>query len=273
MSGWILTWKPAGAGRAPVDGTVFRPDRLGGLARGALAATSLGPGARGAALGACCRITGRPGPRLVLRGFPPLDRLGEGMREGELVIEGPVGDRLGAGMRGGLIRAGEDVGERAGGPAPGARRGMSGGVILVGGRAGAWCGETQRGGLVVVGGGCGAFPGHRMIAGTIVIGRGPGAPAEEGAAGAPGLGMRRGTLVLADPDAPPVAGAHLAEDGQVPAAGWVIGRLLRRELDRLGFPAGAWEETEHVWRLLRGDTSELNRGEIWQLRKRAASRV
>jgi formylmethanofuran dehydrogenase subunit C len=138
-----------------------------------------------------------------------LDRIGQEMTGGEIVVEGDAGARLGrlmkggrltvrgsagpwaaSGMKGGAIEISGDAGDRLGGPLAGEVAGMRGGVVLVHGRAGDRAGDRLRRGTIVVEGGAGAYAGSRMIAGTLVVlGRtGP----------LPGYLMKRGTIALGD---------------------------------------------------------------------------
>ena len=71
-------------------------------------------------------------------------------------------------MRGGLLRIGGDAGARLGGAYPGARAGMTGGEIVVSGDAGEEAGAGMRRGLVAVGGRAGDGAGLRMLAGTVI---------------------------------------------------------------------------------------------------------
>jgi len=65
---------------------------------------------------------------------------------------------------------------------------MSGGLILIGGKAGERAGERMRRGMIVVSGPSGDYAGTGMIAGTLVL---------LGKTGhLPGYLMRRGTIVL-----------------------------------------------------------------------------
>jgi formylmethanofuran dehydrogenase subunit C len=138
-----------------------------------------------------------------------LDRIGQEMTGGEIVVDGDVGARAGrlmkggrltvrgsagpwaaSGMKGGAIEIFGDAGDRLGGPLAGEVAGMRGGTVLVHGRAGERAGDRLRRGTIVIEGGAGAYAGSRMIAGTLVIlGRtGP----------LPGYLMKRGTIVLGD---------------------------------------------------------------------------
>jgi formylmethanofuran dehydrogenase subunit C len=138
-----------------------------------------------------------------------LDRIGEAMGSGEIVVEGNAGIQAGrlmrggrllingsvgpwaaSRMRGGLIEIAGSAGERLGGPLPGEISGMRGGVVIVRRDVGDRAGDRMRRGTILVEGGAGAYAGSRMIAGTIIIRRKAGV--------LPGYLMRRGTLVLAD---------------------------------------------------------------------------
>jgi formylmethanofuran dehydrogenase subunit C len=138
-----------------------------------------------------------------------LDRIGQEMMGGEIMVEGDAGARVGrlmkdgrltvrgsagpwaaSGMKGGAIEISGDAGDRLGGPIAGEVAGMRGGVVLVRGRAGDRVGDRLRRGAIVVEGGAGAYAGSRMISGTLVVlGRtGP----------LPGYLMKRGTIVLGE---------------------------------------------------------------------------
>lgn len=135
------------------------------------------------------------------------DKIGSGLIEGEIVVEGDAGAYLGAAMKGGKIEvkgsagvlAGAsmkggsitiagDAGERAGGILVGDTLGMKGGLLVIHGNAGPLLGERMRRGFVIVGGDAGDYAGGRMIAGTILLKRGVGRFA--------GYGLRRGSLIF-----------------------------------------------------------------------------
>ncbi len=138
-----------------------------------------------------------------------LDRIGQEMTGGEIVVDGNVGARTGrfmkggsltirgsagpwtaSGMKGGAIEIFGDTGDRLGGPVAGEVAGMRGGMVLVHGRAGERAGDRLRRGTIVIEGGAGAYAGSRMIAGTLVV---------LGRAGPlPGYLMKRGTIVMGD---------------------------------------------------------------------------
>jgi formylmethanofuran dehydrogenase subunit C len=135
-----------------------------------------------------------------------LDLVGHGMTSGEIVVEGNVGAKAGrlmnggrlvihgdagpwaaSGMQAGHLEITGSVGDRLGGPLAGEVAGMRGGVVLVGGDAGARAGDRLRRGTIIIQGGAGPYAGSRMLAGTLIVRRAAGA--------LPGYLMRRGTIV------------------------------------------------------------------------------
>jgi formylmethanofuran dehydrogenase subunit C len=97
-------------------------------------------------------------------------------------------------MRGGLIHIRGSAGNCAGGAYRGSRKGMTGGELLIEGKAGDETGRVMRRGLIAIGGSSGEFCGSRMIAGSIFVGGTVG--------GRAGAGMKRGTICLLGRPAP-----------------------------------------------------------------------
>lgn len=173
MSGLTLTYKSESASLPiPVD--------------------KLLPGVDASSLADLFDIDGQSGEKLTLRNCPPLDRLGTGMTEGELIVEGDVGRELGAHMRGGVIHVTGDAGDHVG--------------------------LRMRRGTIIVDGCAGAAPGFRMVAGTMVIGRGP--------YDHPGLEMRRGTIVCLDTKHQVSENAAFACAGEYEQAAMPVLRLI-----------------------------------------------
>ena len=258
-AGYTLQWKgPRSA--APTDGAVLRADTLGMLDRDTLAATRMRIGRVHVPLGEVFDIVGSAGQRLTVRGAPPLDHVGEGMANGELVIEGDVGDDLGASMKGGTIRVTGDAGARVGGPSATSRRGMTGGRMVIQGNAGDYLGLRMRRGWIVVGGRAGKSPGYRMLAGTIALGGGP--------ADHPGLEMRRGSILLLDPRAEVTTSAAMRELGTFELEALPGLRLMLCELNRITSTTDLRTKTfrgRGPFRGWVGDVCELGRGELWQM--------
>lgn len=116
--------------------------------------------------------------------------LGAGMRGGSLVVHGNSGAFTATGMRGGRIHIYGNTGDFLGAALPGDHHGMQGGLVLVDGDTGDRLGDRMRRGMVLIEGNAGDYCASRMVAGTIAVwcrvGR------------FPGLGMRRGTLLLGE---------------------------------------------------------------------------
>jgi formylmethanofuran dehydrogenase subunit C len=143
---------------------------------------------RGAALGDLFDVTGQPAGRIRFEGdLSRVDRLGAGLEEGEVTVDGDVGDDAGTAMAGGALIVRGAAGARAGAAAPEARRGMIGGALVIHGRAGAEAGTRMRRGLLAIGGSAGDNAGAAMIAGTVFV-LGPAGPGA-------GLWSKRGSIV------------------------------------------------------------------------------
>jgi formylmethanofuran dehydrogenase subunit C len=138
-----------------------------------------------------------------------LDRIGEQMTGGELVVEGDAGIGLGrrmsgghltvkgdvgplaaSGMSGGQIEIFGNAGDRLGGPLAGETAGMRGGAVVVRGNAGERVADRMRRGTIIIEGRAGPYAGSRMIAGSLIVRRRSGA--------LPGYLMARGTIILGE---------------------------------------------------------------------------
>jgi formylmethanofuran dehydrogenase subunit C len=138
-----------------------------------------------------------------------LDRIGHGMSDGEIMVEGDVGYQTGrlmtggtlriagnagpwaaSGMRGGTLEISGNGGDHVGAPFAGETAGMRGGIVVVRGNAGDHAADRMRRGTVLIEGAAGRWTGSRMIAGTVIARRKVGE--------LPGYLMRRGTIVLMD---------------------------------------------------------------------------
>jgi len=140
-------------------------------------------------------------------GSARLDNIGQGLRSGEIRVEGSCGLCVGRGMSAGMVTVTGDSGPFAGSgmsggrlevkgnagdllaaPQDGEMEGMTGGLLVVRGNAGARAADRLRRGTIVIEGGAGDHAGSRMIAGTLIV------LGEVGAL--PGTLMRRGTILL-----------------------------------------------------------------------------
>jgi formylmethanofuran dehydrogenase subunit C len=253
--------------RLSLDG--ITPDRIVGIAAAELARRPLAEGNRRGVIGDWFRVeaSGEPADRLVIvAGDDRLDDVGAGMAGGELIVEGDVGAGAGTamsggilriagaagygaatGMRGGELRIAGDAGDQLGGALPGERTGMTEGVVIVGGKAGALVGDRMRRGLIVVADSAGPFCAARMLAGTIIVGATLGAD--------PGVAMRRGSLIALAGLVQPAAG--FADCGVTELT---VLRLIGRFLARSGLATLAGRIgtlRRHI-----GDLAQNGKGEI-----------
>jgi len=176
--------------------------------------------------------------------------LGAEMRGGGIEVFGDAGDWLGVEMHGGEIRVHGNAADHAGAAYPGSPRGMTGGELLIDGNAGDHLGTAMRRGLVAIGGATGDGVGTRMIAGTILIGGQCGKHV--------GAEMRRGTIALMV-----AAAAKELLPTFARANRWnpQFMRMLLVHLHRGGFPgAAAWIDSDYE--LYHGDQLALGKGEI-----------
>jgi formylmethanofuran dehydrogenase subunit C len=204
---------------------------------------------RAAALGDLFDVRGEPAGRIRLEGDLTLaDRLGAGLSEGEVVVEGSVGDEAGLAMAGGTLEIAGDTGARAGGAAPEARRGMTGGELVIRGSAGPEAGTRMRRGLLAIGRNCAEYVGQGMIAGTVVV---------FGDAGAyPMLWSKRGSLVAFGAVAVPLTFRYACTYQPM---------HLRLLLSRLSARFRLSVNDRHFagfYRRYSGDMAELGKGEI-----------
>jgi formylmethanofuran dehydrogenase subunit C len=195
-----------------------------------------------------------------------LDNIGQDMKAGEIVVEGDCGKSLGRNMSGGnLVAIGNcgpyagsamsggrleiagDAGDFIGAPLEGEMQGMTGGLLIVRGSAGARAGDRFRRGTIVIEGSAGDHPGSRMIAGTLIV---------LGECGSlPGYLMRRGTIVLANP---PVLAPTFVDCGAHDLAfASVFSGLLRPESRAAARLFG------RPLRRFAGDMAALGKGEIF----------
>ena len=175
-------------------------------------------------------------------------RLGAGLAEGTVMVEGSVGDEVGLGMSGGTIDVRGSAGNGAGGAAAEARRGMTGGELIVRGSVGTDAGARMRRGLLVVGGDAGQRLGAGTIAGTAVVFGDVGDH--------PGLWSKRGTIIALGPIAVPSSYRYACT--YRPA---VIRLLLIRLRAAHALPV----RDQHLagpYRRYSGDLADLGKGEL-----------
>ncbi|RLE49769.1 MAG: formylmethanofuran dehydrogenase subunit C [Candidatus Methanomethylicota archaeon] len=201
--------------KVPVEAELIRPDVFAGKTIEELSAIKVREGNRISKLGELFHIKGEPGPspsetKIVIEGdVSKVWRVGEKMKDGQVVIKGNAGAFigqkmeggsivvegnvdmfLGAKMKGGTIEvfgsALDAVGACYRGEKPG--KGMKGGTIIIHGDAGAEVGRGMKSGLIIIEGKCGPMPGVNMKGGTICV--------KGSCEGKPGARMISGKLVI-----------------------------------------------------------------------------
>jgi len=95
--------------------------------------------------------------------------LGEEMKGGKIMVEGNAGSWVGSAMKGGIIEVRKNAGDYIGAAYRGSIKGMQGGAIIIHGNAGAEVGCYMRKGLIKIYGNVDQFVGIRMRNGTIVV--------------------------------------------------------------------------------------------------------
>ena len=254
MSDWVLRLRTAPAFR--LDLSPLTPERLAGQSAEGVARLPLACGRKSLPVGEWFDVHGHAGPGIVIEGDGArLDRIGSGMQDGRIRVEGNAGAYLGIGMRGGridvsgsvdayaasgltggLVKIGGDSGDCLGAALPGEHRGMRGGVVIVGGRVGDRAGDHMRRGLILAEGSCGDYCGSRMQGGTIAM---------LGPCGArPGYAMRRGTLLFAG--AAPSPGPTFNDGGTLP-------------LEFLVLLARSWQELPSRFASVRRPSTRVHR--------------
>ena len=235
---------------APADFSRVLAGTWSGLGAADLAARPVDVGGHGAVpLGELCTVSGEPDGGIRFEGdFRLAARLGAGLTEGTVVIDGSAGDEVGLAMAGGAIEVRGDAGARVGAAAVEARRGMTGGELVVHGSVGEGAGALMRRGLLAAGATVGHHAGAGMLAGTIIA---------FGRVGlAAGLWSKRGSLVALDGVTIPSTYRYACTYQPVH-----LRLMLRRLRERYGLPV----EDRHIsgrYRRYSGDLADLGKGEI-----------
>ena len=248
-----------------LDLSALTPARLKDLKPKDIEALSIGSTRVPLTVGDAFKVNGKDASDLRFVGTDGrCDKIGAGLKDGTVTVEGDVGAYLGAGMKrgtievkgnagvlaaasmaGGSIAVSGDVDERAGGIMVGETMGMKGGLLMVGGNAGPLLGERMRRGFVIVEGNAGDYAGGRMIAGTILFKRKVGRNA--------GYGLRRGSLIFVEEP-----GDLLQTFGDCGVMEFDYLRLLEHWLRATGKRIGLGDRA----RRLMGDQSVLGKGEM-----------
>jgi formylmethanofuran dehydrogenase subunit C len=200
-------------------------------------------------LGDLFDIRGEPSGSVRFDGdLSQVDRLGAGLSEGAVLVDGNLGDEAGLAMSGGTLEITGNAGARAGGAAPEARRGMTGGELVIRGAAGPDAGSRMRRGILAIAGDSAGYVGQGMIAGTVVV---------FGNAGAdPVLWSKRGTLVALGELSVPLTYRYACTYQPVH-----LRLLLTRLRARYRLPIHKRHLVGH-YRRYSGDMAEFGKGEI-----------
>jgi formylmethanofuran dehydrogenase subunit C len=260
-----LTFELKGKAEQRLDLSPLIPVRLKDLKPKDIEALAIGTTRAKLTVGDVFKVKGKDANALSFVGTDArCDKIGAGLTEGEIVVEGDAGASLGAAMKGGKIEvkgsagvlAGAsmsggsitiegDAGERAAGILVGETLGMKGGQLTIHGNAGPLLGERMRRGFVIIGGDAGDYAGGRMIAGAILFKRRVGRHA--------GFGLRRGSLIfLEEPK------ELLPTFGDCGVLEFDYLRLLERWLRAAGKHVSLGDRA----RRLMGDMAALGKGEM-----------
>jgi len=187
----MITLTPLRRFQFPVMAECINPDVFQGKSVAEIAALEAWEGNRKKKLGDLFKIKEDPAetPNITLTGdASEVRRVGIGMKNGEIVVNGNVGMHLGekmsggkitvqgdadgwagSGMKGGLIEILGNAGDYLGSPYRGSSVGMSKGTIIVHGDVGSDVAVFMKGGVIKVHGSAGPFLGFRMRSGTVHI--------------------------------------------------------------------------------------------------------
>jgi formylmethanofuran dehydrogenase subunit C len=112
--------------------------------------------------------TGMKNGEIVINGNVGM-HLGEKMLGGKITVNGSAGSWLGSAMKKGLIEVHGNAGDYVASPYRGTTEGMKGGKIIVDGNVGSDSGCYVRGGVIKIKGNTGPFLGFHMSSGTIHV--------------------------------------------------------------------------------------------------------
>lgn len=187
----MITLTPCKQFDVPVQVSCITPEAFQGKTIEEIAEMPLTEGKIQLKLGDLFKIeqTSTETPNITINGdVSKVKRIGQGMKTGEIVINGDVGMHTGekiaggkitingnAGgwtgsqMKNGLIEIHGDASDYLASPYRGSDTGMHGGVIIVDGKVGSDSACYMKGGVIKIKGGAGRFLGYHMSDGTIYV--------------------------------------------------------------------------------------------------------
>ena len=206
----MITLTPLKQFKYPVHAECITPETFQGKTAAEIAKLPLIEGNKPKQLGDLFKIEESPAeaPNITINGdASEVRHIGQGMKTGEIIVNGNAGMHLGEKMAGGKITVNGDVGGWAGSamkkglieihgnasdylasPYRGISEGMKGGKIIVDGNVGSDSGCYLRGGLIKIKGNAGPFLGFHISDGTIHV--------EKNAAARLGANMVGGKIVV-----------------------------------------------------------------------------
>jgi formylmethanofuran dehydrogenase subunit C len=175
----------------PVQAACISPDSFQDKKVAEIAKMPITEGNRNIMLGDLFEITEDPAtsPSITINGdVSRVKRIGQGMKTGEIVINGSsgmhTGEKMAGGkitvngsvggwsgndMKAGLIEVHGDGGDYLASPYRGTSTGMKGGMIVIDGNVGTDVGCYLHGGIIKIKGNAGRFLGYHMTDGTILV--------------------------------------------------------------------------------------------------------
>jgi formylmethanofuran dehydrogenase subunit C len=177
----------------PVGADCINPDVFQGKSATEITALPIYEGNRLEKLGDLFKIEENSAetPNITINGdVAKVKRIGIGMKNGEIIINGNAGMHLGekmtggkitvngnadgwvgSDMKGGIIEIHGDASDYLASPYRGSSTGMRGGTIIVDGKVGSDSGVFMHGGVIKIKGGAGQLLGFRMGDGVICVGK------------------------------------------------------------------------------------------------------
>ena len=175
----------------PVQATCLNPDAFQGKSTAEIAQLPITEGNQPLTLGDLFKIEETPDqtPNITINGdVSKVKRIGQGMKTGEIVINGNVGmhtgEKMAGGkitingnadgwtgsqMKGGIIEIHGDANDYLASPYRGSDTGMRGGIIIVDGKVGSDSACYMKGGVIKIKGDAGRFLGYHMSDGVIYV--------------------------------------------------------------------------------------------------------
>lgn len=190
----MITLTPKRVFEVPVQAACITPDEFAGKTAPEIAKLPVTEGHLNLTLGDLFLITEdkTETPSITLNGdFSKVKRVGQGMKTGEIIVNGDVGMHTGEKMAGGkitvngnsggwtgsemkkgIIEVHGDSGDYTASPYRGTSTGMKGGLIIVDGNVGTDVGTYLHGGVIKIKGSAGRFLGYHMSDGAIYVEKG-----------------------------------------------------------------------------------------------------